>query len=180
MNTKYIIRAIKSVESAKQKIEQMNKKYPLRYKDELEDVGNTVVAKWYASYHAYYYRSKESLFDAFKVILHGTDYSVEFDYTFMNTHGEIDEYIFENSFIQGYHGGADKDKNGKHPHPGIPYWRTPFPTFKSWGRPALRSFSPYNQMVAKMNKTIKQIDRDKQNEYDKIIDRVNNSISKIL
>ena len=78
----------------------MNRVNPERYKDELEDVGKFVTAKWYASYDRLFYRPIESLFDAFRVNLDGTDYSVEFDSSFMDTGRDNDDYIFENSFIR--------------------------------------------------------------------------------
>ena len=178
MKTRNIVRAINSVKSAKKKLEKMNRVYPERYKDELEDVGKFVTAKWYASYDRLFYRPIESLFDAFRVNLDGTDYSVEFDSSFMDTGRDNDDYIFENSFMQGYHGGAVSGPG--HPSPGIPYWRTPYPALTFWGRPALRSFSPYNRMVSEMKRTIKEIDEDKQAEFDRIVERVNRNINKLF
>ena len=172
MKTRDIIAAIKSVENAKLKLEKMNKVYPKKYKEELEEVGKSVVAQWYATYDPIFYRRGGSLYHAFKVYLNGLDYGVDFDYRFIGN-----EIIFENSFMQGYHGGAIGGE--EHPHPGIPYWRTPIPSFTDWGRPAKRSFSPYSRMVSEMNKKIKEIDEEKQREFDNVINRVEKAILKL-
>ena len=43
---------------------------------------------------------------------------------------ENDEYIFDNSFLEGWHGGADKGPN--HPFPGYPMYREPYPYYTNW------------------------------------------------
>jgi len=186
MRTRDIISAIKNVKKAKIKIERMNKIYPKRYAEELYLIGDNVITQWYSSYNPIFYNREGRLYKAFKVRLHGTEYSVDFDSSFIGNN-----IIFENSFMQGYHGGAYKgtikikDEFGKiiktipHPHPGIPYWLTPFPQFTEWGRPAKRSFSPYTRMVSEMNKKIKEIDDEKQAEFDTIMLKVEKAINRL-
>lgn len=162
---------------AKDKIDKMNKIYPERYKEELNEVGKSVVAQWYATYDPIFYERNRSLYHAFKVNLDGTNYNVEFEPELLGN-----DIIFWNSFMEGYHGGAKygETKLGEpHPSPGIPYWKTPIPNFIYWGRPAKRDFSPYNRMISEMNKKIKQIDKEKQKEYDAIIDKLYKSINKL-
>lgn len=165
--------AINTITKARDQIIRMNKTYPLLYKQSLEDVGRDVISKWYASYEPIIYKRQLRLTKAFRVTLDGTKYDVEFDSSFIGGN----EYIFENSFMQGYHGGAISGEG--HPSPGIPYWRTPIPRFSEWGRPALRSFSPYHRMISEMNKTIKQIDKKKQAEFDAIMEKVTRAINRL-
>jgi len=46
------------------------------------------------------------------------------------------EYIYKNSFVEGYHGGAVDGKN--HPNPGEPWWKKHglFGEFTRWWKPA--------------------------------------------
>lgn len=172
MKARDIDAAINSVIKAKRKIDEMNSKYPIRYVEELKQVGESVISRWYASYEPIYYKRTGSLYDAYHVTLNGTDYSVEFDDSLLK-----DETIFVNSFIYGYHGGAYKGEG--HPNPGIPYWKTPFPKFKYWGRPAKLTMSPYQSMVTQMKKKIKEIDREKQREFDNIMNKVQKAIDRL-
>lgn len=177
MKTRDIIAAINAVKKAKTKLEKMNEKYPKLYKEELEETGKHVIAEWYASYNPIYYNRNRSLYHAFRVNLDGLNYSVDFDAAFIGN-----EIIFENSFMEGYHGGARSgvtELGEPHPAPGIPYWKTPIPEFTHWGRPALRSFSPYTRMTAEMNKVIKKIDKEKQQEFDGIIEKASKAIEKL-
>lgn len=165
--------AILEIQKAKKSFEEMNKKYPKKYAEELYLVGDNIITEWYSQYDPIFYERSGSLYNAFKVNLNGVNYSVEFDSSFIDGN----ELIFQNSFIEGYHGGAKSGEN--HPSPGIPYWRTPIPQFTEWGRPAKRSFSPYIRMIQEMNKKIKEIDKEKQEEYDKIIEKVEKKINKL-
>ena len=172
MRTRDIIAAINAIKKAKTKLEKMNEVYPKRYAEELYLIGDDVITRWYSQYDPILYDRSGSLYNAFKVNLNGTDYSVDFDASFLGN-----EIIFENSFMQGYHGGAYKGKY--HPHPGIPYWRTPIPQFTEWGRPAKRSFSPYTKMVLEMNKKIKEIDNEKQKEFDSVMSKVYKAVERL-
>lgn len=52
------------------------------------------------------------------------------------------KYLYELTFVKGWHGGADSgppDKLGQpHPHVGLPYWRKPIPEYTQWGYLASR------------------------------------------
>lgn len=172
MKSRDILDLMKKVQKAKEKAEKMNKIYPKRYKEELEEIGRSVISEWYATYDPIYYDRQMGLRDAWKVTLEGTNYKVDFGADLMNTvyHQSID-FIFENSFMSGYHGGSYYN--------GVPYWRTPYPQFTAWGRPALRSFSPYRRMVSEMNRKIKDIDEQKQKEFDKEIAKVQKAINRL-
>lgn len=173
MKTRDILDAIKTVEKAIKKIDLMNKKYPLIYKEELERVGDHVITDWYSTYDPIIYDRYGGLYKAFTVQLKGTIYSVYFGATLMdNVYHQSVNWIFKNSFIEGYHGGSR--------HNGIPYWRTPYPELSNWGKPAKRSFSPYYRMINEMNKKIQEIDKTKQNEYDDVMKKVKKSIYRLI
>ena len=178
MKTRDIDAAIKAISKAKTKIQLMNEKYPQMYKDELEEVGKHVISEWYSKYSPFVYDRNLGLYDAFEVQLDGLDYYVNFDSDLLDDvyHQSVD-WIYENSFVKGYHGGSSKGKG--HPVPGIPYWRRPTPLFIEWGAPAKYSFSPYLIMVNRMKNKIKEIDKKKQNEYDKIMEKVKIAIDRI-
>lgn len=189
MRRRDIIATIRSIDKAKEKIKDMNKRYPKKYQEELYLIGDNVITQWYSKYNPIMYDRIGSLYKAFKVTLYDDEFAVDFDPSFMER--DKSSLIFENSFMQGYHGGADKgtiikkDENGtvlyteSHPQPGIPYWQTPIPEFGHWGRPAKRSFSPYTKMVSEMNKKIKEIDDEKQKEFDGIIEKVEKAINRL-
>lgn len=178
MKIRDIERAINAVNNAKKRLDKMNEKYPKMYKNDLEEIGKSVIAHWYGTYDPIYYDRKMDLRNAWRVNLNGLDYSVDFDASLMEfNHRVSNEYIFENSFMHGYHGGAINGDG--HPNPGIPYWRTPFPELTYWGSPAVRSFSPYSRMVFEMKRRIKEIDNQKQNEFDSVIAKVQRAIDKL-
>ena len=173
MRTRDAIAAIKAIDKAINKIEKMNKKYPKMYKDELERVGDHIITEWYSKYDPIFYDRYGGLYNAFVVRLTGTNYSVYFGSSLMkDVYNQSVNWIYKNSFIEGYHGGSR--------HNGIPYWRTPYPNYTAWGRPALRSFSPYYRMVKEMNKKIKEIDKLKQDEFDSVLNRVKKSINRLF
>lgn len=59
-----------------------------------------------------------------------------------------EEYLYMNSFIGGYHGGYTHGSG--HPKPGVPFWRTPVPSFERWGRPAKRMDTPPYEMLMRL------------------------------
>lgn len=174
MRTRDIISVINNLKKAKAQLEKMNKVYPKRYVEELYLIGDEVITQWYSSYDPFFYDRRGSLYEMFEVKLDGTNYIVKFN---NDNLGGFEEYIYNLTFIEGYHGGARGGEN--HPKDGVPYWRTPYPFFSRWGRPALRSFSPYYRMVNRMKTKIKEIDTEKQKEYDQIIEKAMKSINKL-
>lgn len=173
MRRRDIISAIKTTEKAIEKVGKMNEKYPLMYKEELERIGNDVITEWYSKYDPYFYDRYGGLYNAFVVRLQGANYSVYFGASLMNdVYHQSTNWIFKNSFIEGWHGGSR--------HNGIPYWRTPHPDYTNWGRPAKRSFSPYYRMISEMEKKIKEIDKAKQKEFDEIVFKVKKAINRLI
>lgn len=178
MRTRDIKQTINVIKDAERKVEKINKEYPEKYKIELDEIRKDVVSKWYNTYEPYIYNRHMDLKNAAKVSLEGINYRVQFGSEFMEyEHRADNEYIYQNSFIDGYHGGASDGI--EHPNPGIPYWRRPVPQFSQWGRPAKRSFSPYYEMRRQMKNKIKELDKQKQDEFDKILERVMRSVNKL-
>ena len=186
MRIRDIERAIHAVERAQNKLIEFDKKYPIKYKKELERVAERTITQWYNSYLTpIVYDRAESLYHAYKIEIIGTDIHIDFDSSYMDEYvgRDVNSLIYENSFVSGYHGGASSGttKNGQsHPHPGIPYWKTPIPKFTNWGRPALRSFSPYYRIKNLMDQKIKEIDKEKDREWQKEIDNIKRCISKLI
>ena len=91
---------------------------------------------FYKRYNPHRYRRKGSLFKTYKIKKTKSGVSWDFSPEYMpeGLHRADNEYIFQKSFIEGFHGGADRinkveESRYKQPHPdGVtPYWRTPFP-----------------------------------------------------
>lgn len=113
--------------------------------DDLDEMfAKNINTHFYDRYKPRRYRRKKSLFDAYKITK--TKFGVKWDFSseYMQEglHRVDNEYIFQNSFIKGFHGGANKIKNVekskyKQPHPDgeTPYWRTPYPNFKKMNNP---------------------------------------------
>lgn len=171
MRIRDIEEVIRVVQDAKQKLEKMNVTYPKKYVSEIDEIAKSVISSWYATYDPIYYDRQMNLKHAYKVgIENETDWYIEFGADLMG--GEDADIVYENSFIEGYHGGRDKD--------GTPYWRTPYPYFTEWGRPAVKSFSPYIKINSQINSKIKEIDTEKQKEFDAIIARVQKSVDRLM
>lgn len=185
MRMRDIERAIHAIERAENKIVEINKKYPIKYKEELQYVADKEITRWYNKYPPIVYKRKESLYHAYKIQIIGTDINVDFNKSYMDEfiQREANKYIYPNSFIGGYHGGAigGVTKYGQpHPAPGVPYWKTPIPEFAFWGRPALRSFSPYSRVRFVINQKIREIDKEKSDEWNKEIQNITRCINKLL
>ena len=113
-------------------------------------IGRLAVWKWYRSYSPKYYERKKTLYYGFKIEREGYKMRLHFGPEEMYHVHFVDKidptYIYENSFIGGYHGGAIDGEN--HPNPGIPYWRTPPPNYPYWSFPAKHDESPYKRINA--------------------------------
>lgn len=178
-------RLIASIKRAIKKNQEMKIKYSELIKKELQDVGEKVIDDWYESYIPNSYWRQYSLYKAFKVSVNKNkgSFNVSFSHTYMKKFkhltgkrtSDINEYIFDISFMQGWHGGANKGKD--HPYPGIPFYREPHPYYTLWYYAAEKSFSPYERMYEKMNEKIEEIDRQYDEEFQtKIVDDIKKHI----
>lgn len=180
-------RAISAIKKAIMKNREMKIKYTKKIKKELNLVGEKVIDDWYSSYIPNVYIRQYSLYKTFKVsasVQKGT-FNVSFSSSYMKGYDhftgkkttDINEYIYDISFMQGWHGGANKGPN--HPFPGIPFYRD-WPYHQNWYYAAEKSFSPYEVIYEKMNDKISEIDKEYENEFmDEIVNKINHHV-KIL
>ncbi|MCR4717534.1 MAG: hypothetical protein K5656_10160 [Lachnospiraceae bacterium] len=125
------------------------------------------VWKWYKSYSPKEYHRKRTLYHAFKISGGNGKISVRFSHEFMYPIHRVDKidptYIFENSFLGGFHGGAIDGPD--HPNPGVPYWRTPAPDYPEWSCPAAWNMSPYSRIEEKFDEYIQKADKKLTNDF---------------
>ncbi len=178
---------IKLYEKSLQKLQNMKPKYLEKIKKELNEVGKSVINDWYKEYSPNIYKRLGSLYKAFRVqVKKDGSYSVSFSSSYMKAFHHItnkkhpidNEYIFQNSFMEGWHGGADKGKN--HPFPGYPMYREPYPYFTRWYYIAEQSFSPYERMVDEMKAKLEEIENEYDEEFQKeILNKIKKKISQL-
>lgn len=131
-------------------------------------LADSVIETWYDSYGPKYYAKnrKKSLYRAITFSSDEYGVSVHFGHERMiSDHGKLAEYIYTNSFEEGYHGGARQgiDKMGfEHPEPGTPWYmrfygedKHPW-AFDRWSKQdgnenemgaAVQTFSPKEEMI---------------------------------
>ena len=82
-------------------------------------------------------------YDHSGVVITGHDNRLLFDENEMHRDRKGGD-LFHKVFMEGWHGGAESSRNGDHPEPGIPYYRTPVDSYRYWGGKAVRTESPYH------------------------------------
>lgn len=108
------------------------------------------IRQFYASYTPAYYHRRYSLYQMARPVIEGELFYILLGGEYSSFSHRIDEnYIYENSFKQGFHGGAISGKY--HPNKGTPYWRTPHPDYTSWGWPAYQTNPPYDYLIEEWN-----------------------------
>ena len=147
------------------KLDKMEEKYSKRLDKELKEVGKSVIDDWYSDFIPNSYHRINSLYKAFKVTVRDGHFSVDFSARYMLAyhHRVKNSYIFQNSFMEGWHGGANDGPD--HPFPGIPMYREPAPYYTLWSYVAEHSDPPYEAMVKKMNYVISEISDDYDKEF---------------
>ena len=156
---KFLYKIINEIDSVDKKIKNIDKEI---FK-ELDSAAIDAIDDFYYDYDRDEdsYNPKGSLYEMYRIVEEDDDWKIEYSHTFTNKkHRVSNEYIFENSFVQGYHGGADDAKVFKgdpHPKPGIPYYKVP-PAFTSWLRPASQSESPKLKIEEESRRIIKKYD----------------------
>lgn len=138
---------------------------------DLNKIGRLQVWKWYKSYSPKIYHRKRTLYFGFKVTGGNGELEIYFGSDMMYHVHFVDKYdptyIFENSFMGGFHGGAISGEN--HPNPGIPYWRTPPPDYPYWSVPAKHDESPYLRINAAFDEYEAKISKRLADKFDKKI-----------
>ena len=158
MKNSEIQKAIRILKQCIKTYDDLAEYYTNKTVSDLKDSYGSIVARWYASIYLdsrdpHIYQRQRSLYKAYKIQSNGTNITVEYNSKYMDEyeHRVSNDYIFENSFVSGFHGGADKGPG--HPEPGRPYWKV-WGNYSVWGRPATRSKSPYEQMEQAYGKTM--------------------------
>lgn len=181
-----LLTALSVCEKQLQRFDKLIDEYPKQLEENLNEIGRQVVAEWYASYEPNIYDRQRSLYKAFKVVRNGLNVDVRIDARFMAgySHRATNKFILENSFIGGFHGGADKISEDKveqgrppHPNPGTPYWRNAADNYASWGDKAEKSFSPYEVMMERMQEEIDKSGKAFITELKDIRDRILRTIN---
>lgn len=181
-----------AISVCQKQIERMNKiieEYPIKLEERLDETAKGVITEWYSSYEPYVYDRTRSLYHTYKIIRNGLSVSVDFDVEYMQnySHRVSNEYIYKNSFILGYHGGADsisgskvKSDHDNHPSPGTPYWRYPTPYFNNWGSPAIQTFSPYERMLERMQLAMDEVGDELISDLTVIVERIARTVTNYL
>lgn len=114
-------------------IEEMEEEKPEELREELDEMAKSVIAQWYASYDPHKYRRQRSLYQGYRIYRDGVDLEIMFDSDFIYeyVHNQDNELVYNNTFVQGYHGGSKgTDKNNVTAN--VPDWRAPYPSFTQW------------------------------------------------
>lgn len=200
MTQKELKRLFKEIEKTDQKFNKLAqetiRKAVIKVKQSFNKIKRDVIKNWYMDYGfnlkvtpGGYYR-KLDLFKIPKITVDKEtgEFYYQFDPDFMNNwHRVSNEYIYQNSFVEGWHGGADKLNPGDHglynePHPdgpngGNPYWRKPSPQkgekfiygvhYIHWfDSQAARSFSPRDIIEEEFREQVQVIKKETQKKFD--------------
>lgn len=179
MEKRNIERIINKGKWADKKIAQLEKdiksKTMLELRKSFNRIKKQVIKEWYEDYWPSRYIRKYDLYKVPHIFVNKT--TGEYEYVFSSEymtmwHRADHDYIYENSFIGGWHGGAAKlgpnPKSGyeePHPDPGIPYWRTPAEPeegeliYEHWAvDPAEQSKSPRDEILRLFEIEMKDIE----------------------
>lgn len=141
-------------QNLKETADRIDEEYVDEIREQIEYIIRSVIDEFYEDYpDPIFYRRKYDLYNAVKFKVTRTELDINASYKNLEyKHGyeeNYNEYIYNLTFIGGYHGGADIGPG--HPNPGVPYYRN-FPTCNTWTRPALRaSFSPAKKISRKID-----------------------------
>lgn len=157
------ISAIEKAISEADKVPEILKKYDRLFAEEAELAVKHVVDAFYESYTPFKYGRKLDLYHTYELIITDSIWDWKFGPEYMEAkHHQDNSYIYQNSFIEGYHGGVDYGKG--HPDPGTPWWRG-LPSFKYWSRPATQwGESPYYMALIELDKVVDTLVEQKVNE----------------
>ena len=147
------------VNTTAKKIETNTKK---EVRENLEYIGRTAVDMFYEDYQPRKYQRNFDLYNAYKIRVNDTVWEITTDAKYMiHTHEAGNEYIFWNSFENGFHGGAVSGP--QHPNPGEPWWKVR----GHWFSPAAGGrVSPLNYIEEKADEYLDSVPQQMQNEFD--------------
>lgn len=162
---------IKAVDEAINTVNEIIEYYPKKAEYELKKCAYSVILDWYSSYPQKSYVRTFDLLHTFKIFKNtdGELWHVEFGSEFMeHEHNQDNEIIYNNSFLEGYHGGSRSERLGVD----VPMWRTPILYYKHWYLEAPQSFSPYERVFEEMSKVSSDLDEEIQEKVEKAIQKI--------
>lgn len=184
---KKVINAINQIDIQQRNLTQ---KYMKKIHDEFDLICQSEIDKFYSSYTPKRYNRYGDLYNTYKILTnkYTGEFSVKFDSIYMkHPHRADSETIFINSFIEGYHGGAFCANNyigEPHPDGHTPYWKNPLSGYLSWLSPAIRSESPYENILHKLPIKEKELQAELEDDFEKtmmdIITPIKNEINNLL
>lgn len=186
-----VVNAVNDAKDAFPIIEKKTiQKYNIKVKRELGHICRNAVDLFYSKDDFSYDRFGD-LYNAFKVVVNNNEWSVYYGPEFMkHKHHQKNEIIYNNSFVNGYHGGSwgKEDINGFQPPEGIPYYRGPGKgSFKYWTYPAEETKDqegPYKIMDPQVNEYLDQAIIDRQEEANELaqvyIDKAERAVNRLI
>lgn len=138
------------IANASEIIRQVNSRLAHEQYINAKRIADNAIDEFYAGYtpHPKSYGRRLDLYNAYDIgIRNGEDFIFQVGPDLMKYyHHQGNEFVYENSFVRGFHGGSmGTDSNGETAV--VPTYRTPIPEFSSWGDPAEPDDSPYEQIM---------------------------------
>ena len=161
------------------KLESESNRIYSKYKKEvtfnLELIIEDAVTAFYDSYSPHVYSRQESMLKAYKITIDKWNWSFETGPQYMKgSHRISNDYIYMNSFEEGYHGGARDGED--HPQPGVPYWKAPPGGYYFWGSPATQGPPPDSRIQSEANEYMNKKFDEFENEYNTMLDEIRDEV----
>ena len=131
--------ALEVKENAKKIKQDVAKEAASQVYEDLDSIFIACIDKFYADYDPTFYRREGSLYHTYELTNKNGVISRNFGAQYMpqsyeHSHRVSNQYIYDQMFLQGYHGGAHTiasekvEQWGEHPEDGTPWYRTPHPS----------------------------------------------------
>ena len=173
--------------------DRVNEKYAKKYKNELENNIEHIIDLFYEDYEPKSgYDRKGDLYNTYEIIAEPRKWGVRYGSEYMHfSHHQSNEFIYENSFVNGYHGGS---WGVNRPQPGmtyydasdddiaaVPYFRGPAPYFTNWTSAAPRYWdSPFEQVDELVDSTRATLSLEATDEFNKLLKPYCEQVDKAL
>ena len=185
MGKKSSAKLVKLIKKKLDEIEKINDKYYKIGKSDLEYIARKTVDEFYDDYEPLMYERYGDLYNAYKLTASKQpngmfSFEILYDWSFMHyTHRVSNEYIYENSFIYGWHGGARTGPN--HPNSGEAWWREPSPYYTNWKSPASQSEPVKEKIRTRLERHLSLLQIEMQKEYNnKIVSSIKSEMDVYL
>lgn len=154
--------------------EMVANKYCEKFKEEAHWITEEIIDSFYDYSTPYEPKRVGSLYSAFKIIgdVKDDEVGVLYDSSYMDgfEHHQDNQIIYNNVFVNGYHGGSygKPDKLGVSVGK-IPHYRKPPKSFVYWGRPADQDDSPIEQIDGEISELIKKLHEEATKEANELV-----------